>query len=189
MLDPKAPRLSQIPLGQRVGKSLRPLLSSAKRGMSTGTFYKTMKSKFAGVMPEKMAKAAALRYAVGTDSGLTDKKEKMAIKEMGKAELLANKYKDGSYYKTAMAMRDYHAAVSANGAKTETKSSVEQTQKTADSVQVDKAKAHKAELDAKIFAERKARVDEQNKNSTTSISRVPKKDSSNEMPSPIMQLD
>lgn len=189
MLDPKAPRLSQIPLGQRVGKSLRPLLSSAKRGMSTGTFYKTVKDKFAAVMPEKMAKAAALRYAVGTDSGLTDKKEKLAIKEMGKADLLANKYKDGSYYKTSMAMHDYHAAVSANGAKTDSKATAGGIEKTTTSVEVDRAKARKAELDQRIFAERKARVDEQNQNTTTSISRVPKKDSSNEVPPPMMQLD
>ena len=43
MLDPKMPKLSQLPLGQRVGKSLRPLLTASKRNMSTGTFYKTMK--------------------------------------------------------------------------------------------------------------------------------------------------
>lgn len=189
MLDPKAPKLSQLPLGQRVGKSLRPLLAASKRSMSTGTFYKTMKSKFESVMPGKMAKAAALRYAVGTDSGLTDKKEKMAIKEMGKADLLASKYKDGSYYKTAMAMRDYHATVSANGAKTKVENTDAAQVDSVENPKVAAAKAHNKELAERIFAERTARVDEQNKDITTSISHVPKKDSSNETPPPIMQLD
>lgn len=172
MIDPKAPKLSQLPLGQKIGKSLRPLLSSSKRGMSTGTFYKTVKDKFAAVMPAKMAKAAALRYAVGTDSGLTDKKEKLAIKEMGKADLLAGKYKDGSNYKLGMAMHDYHASVSANAHPTDP---TEVQEAGAESEpKIARAKAAQAEREAKLHDERAAHLEEKNKEVTTSISHVGK---------------
>ncbi|MBP7992043.1 MAG: hypothetical protein KAZ30_00095 [Candidatus Magasanikbacteria bacterium] len=188
MLDPKAPKLSQLPMSQRIGKSLRPLLTTSKRGMSTGTFYKTMKDKFASVMPDKMAKAAALRYAVGTDTGLTDKKEKLAIKQLGKADLLAGKYKAGTNYKLGMAMHDYHAAVAAN-TQPKTEAKVEELDKATDP-KITNAKARKAELDAKIFEARKARVDEQNKDITTSISRVVKSSETKaESKAPPMQLD
>lgn len=189
MLDPKAPKLSQLPLGQRVGKSLRPLLAAGKRSMSTGTFYKTMKDKFAGVMPAKMAKAAALRYAVGTDSGLTDKKEKLAIKEMGKADLLTGKYKAGTNYKLGMAMHDYHANVSANGPKEVPKDEHSNTSIVEDEPKIARAKAHQAELQARIHDERSARLLEQNKNTTTSISRVSPSTPKPENPPPIMPLD
>ena len=55
MFNPKAPKLNQLALGQRVGKSLRPILAASKRMMSTGTFYKTVKDKFVGVMAARMA--------------------------------------------------------------------------------------------------------------------------------------
>lgn len=199
MLDPKMPKLSQLPLGQRVGKSLRPLLTASKRNMSTGTFYKTMKAKIEsdGVMTGKMAKATALRAAVGTDMGVSTKKEKVFVKEMGKADLLSNKYKDGSNYKLGMAVHDYHAAVSSNAPKTKTADSPS----TAENEKIKRAKIRQADLHNKMQADHDARANGnsganssgvslsgRDENVTTSISRVsrsvPKPDSE-----PIIQLD
>lgn len=174
MIDPKAPKLSQLPLGQKIGKSLRPLLTTSKRSMSTGTFYKTMKAKFAKVMPEKMAKAAAIRYSVGTDEGLSDKKAKLAMNEINNEIGLAGAYKSGSTVKLSKAVHDYRANVSAN-AHPEDVPEVEHAEAAMqEDPKVARAKAHEAEREAKLHDERVAHLEEKNKDVTTSISHVGK---------------
>ncbi len=173
MFNPKAPKLNQLALGQRVGKSLRPILAASKRMMSTGTFYKTVKDKFVGVMPARMAKAAALRFAVGTDSGLTDRKEKLALKEMAKAGLLADKYKDGTNYKLGRAMREYHSIVNASAPvkAASSVSEIEGSQETEVDPKIARAKIHQAELHTKMQEDHDAHQAEQD-SKATSITRI-----------------
>ena len=107
---------SGLNLGQQVRTPIRSLLDAAKKMTSVGKFYHTMKKKIVAddAMTEKMAKVVSIRAAVGTDLGVSGKKEKTFFKEMGKAGFLSSRFKRGGEYNALLAKEHYHAAVAAS---------------------------------------------------------------------------
>ncbi len=116
MGTPNTPKINQINLGKQLGEPARSLVQSTQRKMSLGRFYNTMKKKIIGdgAMTEKMAKAVSLRAAVGTNLGVSAKKEKVFFKEMGKANMLSNRFKHLDEYRILEVKDVYHRKVSEN---------------------------------------------------------------------------
>lgn len=140
MSTPNTPKINQIHLGKQIGEPARSLVPSAQRKMSLGKFYNTMRKKIvgSGEMTEKMAKAVSLRAAVGTNLGVSAKKEKVFFKEMGKANLLSNRYKHLDEYRILQVKEDYHRKVSESSAGKEGLASVAtQTEEQTSSSKVD----------------------------------------------------
>lgn len=115
--NPNKPELNSLRLGQRVSKQLQTLLPSNKKMMSVGRFFKTMKNRIGTdhAMTDKMAKVVSLRAAVGTDLGVSSKKEKVFVKEMGKEHLLSERYKRQDEYEVLDALHQYHEKVAESG--------------------------------------------------------------------------
>lgn len=107
---------SGVNLGQQIHAPIRSLTDVSKKMTSVGKFYNSMKKKIVSdaAMTEKMAKVVSIRAAVGTDLGVSSKKEKTFFKEMGKAGFLSARFKRAGEYNALLAKEQYHAAVAAS---------------------------------------------------------------------------